>query len=268
LCEGMCGVSLTVENNQVTSVRPDFDNVWSRGHVCPKGTQLGALHHDPDRLTRPMIREGDTWREAGWEEAFAHIEMLASRVREKYGQKAFGFYGGNMSGKGFASGRYMMLLLGQAKFAQKFSSSSVDQLPKNVSCQIMYGNMWKVPIPDVDHTDLLVIMGGNPAASKGSIFAHRDVMGAIRDLRQRGGKVIVIDPVRTKTAQSADQWLAIKPGGDAALLLAIAHVLFAKNMVKLGHMYDLVNGLDEVREIAARFSPERVADFCGISAAD
>lgn len=268
LCEGMCGISLTVENQQVTSIRPDFDNVWSRGHVCPKGIQLGALHHDPDRLTQPMIREGDQWREAEWEEAFAHIEILVHQVREKYGQKAFAFYGGNMSGKGFASARYMMLLLRQAKFGQTFSSSSVDQLPKNVSCQIMYGNMWKVPIPDVDHTDLLVIMGGNPAASKGSIFAHRDVMGAIHALRQRGGKVIVIDPVRTKTAQSADQWLAIKPGADAALLLAIAHVLFAENKVKLGHLADLVNGLDEVREIAARFSPERVADFCGISAAD
>ncbi|MCK9563241.1 MAG: molybdopterin-dependent oxidoreductase [Bacteroidales bacterium] len=268
LCEGMCGISLTVAGDRVQSIRPDHDNVWSRGHVCPKGIQLGAIHHDPDRLTQPMIREGNEWREAGWEEAFAHIDALASRVRQKYGQQAFGFYGGNMSGKGFASGRYMMLLLQQARFAQKFSSSSVDQLPKNVSCQLMYGNMWKIPIPDVDHTDLLVIMGGNPAASKGSIFAHRDVIGAIQELRRRGGRVIVIDPVRTKTAQSADQWLAIKPGADAALLLAVAHVLFADSKVQLGHLADLVNGLDEVRNIAARFSPERVADFCGIGAAD
>lgn len=264
----MCGIALTVQNDQVTRIRPDDDNVWSRGHVCPKGILLGALHHDPDRLTKPMIREGNTWRESSWEEAFGYIEERTQHVRQKYGQKAFGFYGGNMSGKGFASSRYMMLMLNQANFAQKFSSSSVDQLPKNVSCQLMYGNMWKIPVPDVDNTDLLVIIGANPAASKGSIFAHRDVVGAIHDLRQRGGKVIVIDPVRTRTAQLSDQWLAIRPGSDAALLLAIAHVLFAEKKVRLGHLVKLVNGLNELENIATRFSPERVADFCGIAATD
>lgn len=268
LCEGMCGISLTVKGDQVLNIRPDHDNVWSQGHVCPKGTQLGALHHDPDRLTRPMIRDGDDWREAGWEEAFAHIEKLVAAVRTKYGSDAFGFFGGNMSGKGFASARYMMLLLKQARFARTFSSSSVDQLPKNVSCQLMYGDMWKIPIPDVDHTDLMVVMGGNPAASKGSIFSHRDVMAALRALRERGGKVIVIDPVRTKTAQNADQWLPIRPGADAALLLAVVQVLFAEDRVRLGHLDGLVNGVDEVRALAARFTPERVADFCGISAGE
>ncbi|MAT50522.1 MAG: molybdopterin dinucleotide-binding protein [Porticoccaceae bacterium] len=269
LCEGMCGVELTVENNhRVLSVHPDPDNAWSQGHVCPKGIQLGALHHDPDRLTWPMIRDGEKWHEVTWEEAFEHIETLVARVREKHGQQAFGFYGGNMSGKGFDSSRYMMLLLQHAKFAQRFSSSSVDQLPKNLTSHILYGNMWKIPIPDVDNTDLFVILGGNPAASKGSIFSHRDVMGAIKKLRARGGKVIVIDPVRTKTAQQADQWLPIKPGADAALLLAVAHVLFAEGRVNTGHLTELLNGLDEIRRIAERFSPERVADFCGLAAED
>lgn len=268
LCEGMCGIKLSVSGGSVLAIRPDHDNAWSRGHICPKGTQLGAVHHDPDRITRPLIREGDGWREATWDEAFARIEVLVADVRKKHGQQAFAFYGGNMSGKGFASSRYLMLLLQQARFALKFSSSSVDQLPKNVSCHLMYGNMWKIPVPDVDHTDLLVVMGGNPAASKGSIFAHRDVMSAIRHLRERGGKVIVIDPVHTKTAEAADQWLPIRPGADAALLLAVAHVLFAEDRVQLGHLTDLVNGFEEVRSMAARFSPEQVADFCRISAED
>ena len=139
LCEGMCGIKLTIENDRVVEVRPDKDNVWSRGHVCPKGIQLGAVHHDPDRVRKPMIREGENWREASWEEAFAYIEEQVEQVRKKHGQSAFGFYGGNMSGKGYASSRYMMLLLGQAKFAQTFSSSTVDQIPKNLSSQLMYG---------------------------------------------------------------------------------------------------------------------------------
>ena len=268
LCEGMCGINLTLKGDQVVKIKPDKNNVWSRGHVCPKGTQLGALHHDPDRLTRPMIREGEQWHEATWDEAFSRIETLVAGVREKYGEDAFAAYMGNMSGKGFASSRYMMMLIAQAKLRRIFSSSTVDQLPKNLSSHLLFGNMWKIPIPDIDHCDLFVIMGGNPAASKGSILAHHDVMQGIRDLRKRGGKVIVIDPVNTQTAQQADQWLPIKPGADAALLLAVAQVLFAENKVKLGHLQPLLKGVDELEKLVAQYPPERVADFCGLEAAD
>lgn len=267
LCEGMCGINVAVENGRVTAIRPDHENVWSRGHICPKGTVLGQLHHDPDRLRTPVIRDGKSWREASWEEAFARISERTGEVRRKYGQSSIGSYTGNMTGKGFASSRYMMLFHRLAKFGQRFSSSTVDQIPKNVSCYIIFGNMWKIPVPDIDHTDLLVVIGGNPAASKGSLFSHRDVMGAIAALRQRGGRVIVIDPVRTQTAEAADQWISIRPGGDAAFLLGVAHVLYAEGRVRLGHLDGLVNGIDEFGEIAARFSPERVEAFCGIPAA-
>ena len=266
LCEGMCGVRVTHEAGRVVSVRPDPSNAWSRGHICPKGTTLGDLHHDPDRLRRPVIREGDRWREVGWEEAFARIEELTVAVRAQYGQKAFGMYGGNMTGKGFASSRYMMLMVGQAKFGLKVSSSSVDQLPKNVTSHLMYGNMWKIPIPDIDHADLMVIIGGNPAASKGSIFSHRNVMQAIADLRSRGGKVIVIDPVRTGTAKAADEWISLRPGTDAALLLGVVHILFAERRIDLGHLEGLVSGVEALRAAAASYPPERVADFCGVPA--
>jgi len=266
LCEGMCGIRVKVEGERVVAIRPDFDNAFSRGHICPKGTTLGDLHHDPDRLRRPMIRDGTQWREASWEEAFERIETLVHGVRERHGQEAFAFYGGNMSKGGFDTARYTALLVREGRFAQRFSSSSVDQLPKNVSNFLMYGDMWKMPIPDIDHTDLFVILGGNPAASKGSIFSHRDVMGAIKLLRARGGKVIVIDPVRTGTAQAADQWIALRPGSDAALLLAIVHVLFAENLVRLKHLAGQVNGVDEVRAAALDYPPERVAGFCGVPA--
>ena len=266
LCEGMCGLNVTVQAEQVISIRPYPENAFSRGHICPKGTTLGELHHDPDRLRQPMIRDGTTWREASWDEAFERIELLAAGVRERHGPEAFAFYSGNMSKGGFDGSRYTALLVRQGRFAQRFSSSSVDQLPKNVSNFLMYGDMWKMPIPDIDRTDLFVIFGGNPAASKGSIFSHRDVMGAIKTLRARGGRVIVIDPVRTGTAQVADQWIDIRPGGDAALMLAIVHVLFAQQLVRLGGLEGRVNGLDELRALAQDFPPERVAAFCGVTA--
>lgn len=265
LCEGMCGLRVKVEGGRVVNIRPDPDNAYSRGHICPKGTTLGDLHHDPDRLRRPMIRDGAQWREASWEEAFERIETLVAGVRERHGQEAFAFYSGNMSKGGFDGARYTMLLARLGRFAQRFSSSSVDQLPKNVSNFLMYGDMWKMAIPDVDRTDLFVIFGGNPAASKGSIFAHRDVMGAIKALRARGGRVVVVDPVRTGTAQAADQWIPIRPGGDAALLLAIAHVLFAEGRVRLRQLEGHVNGVEELRALAHDFPPERVAAFCGVA---
>lgn len=266
LCESMCGLKVEVEGERVVRIRPDPENAFSRGHICPKGTTLGDLHHDPDRLRRPMVRDGDHWHEVSWAAAFERIETLVAQVRACHGPDAFAFYSGNMSKSGFDTSRYTALLVRQGRFAQRFSSSSVDQLPKNVSNFLMYGDMWKMPIPDIDRTHLFVIFGGNPAASKGSIFSHRDVMAAIKALRARGGRVVVVDPVRTGTAQVADEWISIRPGGDAAMLLAMVHVLFAEDRVRLKHLEGRVNGMDALRELAKAFAPERVADFCGVSA--
>jgi anaerobic selenocysteine-containing dehydrogenase len=268
LCEAMCGVKIKVKDGNVINVAADKDNVWSRGHVCPKGIMLDAIHNDPDRVRTPMIREGIQWHEVNWDQAFKHIEKNVADIRNKYGQQSFGFYGGNMSGKGFASSRYMMLMLTEGKFAQRFSSSTVDQIPKNLSSHLLYGNMWKIPVPDIDNTELFVIIGANPAASMGSLLAHNDVMKGIRELRARGGKVIVIDPVKTRTAELSDQWIPIRPGSDSALLLAIAHVIFKENRVNLAHLSELVNGLEILQDLTSRFAPEKVAKFCRISAED
>lgn len=266
LCEGMCGVTVKVEGGQVATVRPNRQDVWSQGHVCPKGTTLGALHDDPDRLRTAMVRDGSEWKSASWDTALERLEELAEGVRNRHGPHAFAAYGGNMAGKDATLSRYTGLMLATSGIQQVYSSGTVDQHPKNLSAMLMFGNEWKIPIPDLDNTDLFVIFGGNPAASKGSIFSHRDVMGAMRDLRARGGRVIVIDPVRTKTAQAADQWIGLKPGTDAALMLGVAHVLFARGAVRLRHLDGLIEGLDALRDVAGEFSPQVVAPFCGIEA--
>lgn len=265
-CEAMCGVRIAYDGDRVLSVRPDPDNDWSRGHMCPKGTVLGDLHHDPDRLRSPMIREGSRWREASWSEAFSHVRMLHSRSRQAHPESLQAAFVGNMAGKGFDMGRHMALAIKLAKLDQIYSSSTVDQHPKNLVCQLLYGDMWRFPIPDIDRTDLLLMMGANPAESKGSAFSHRDVLAAMRALRARGGIVRVVDPVRTRSAEQATEWIGIRPGTDAAFLLAVAHVIFASEAVRLRHFAGAVTGLDQVREIAARFPPERVARFCNIPA--
>jgi anaerobic selenocysteine-containing dehydrogenase len=262
----MCGVEIKHAAGRIESIRADKDNVWSRGHICPKGTTLGDLHDDRDRIRAPLIRDGDTWREVSWDAALRRCQTLIHHVHRTHGSAAMSMFTGNMVGKSFDLGRYLMLFMAKARLGSHYSSSTVDQQPKNLSSMLIYGDMWKIPIPDIDNTALFVCFGANPSASKGSILSHRDVMGAIRALRARGGRVIVVDPVKTGTAQKADQWISIVPGSDAALLFAIVHVLFQENRVRLRHLEDLVNGVDAVRHAAEPFSPESVADFCGVPA--
>ena len=267
LCEAMCGLEIHVEGEQVTAIRPDEDDVWSRGFVCPKGAMLGALHHDPDRVRAPMIREGTTWRTVGWDEAFARCEELIAGVLARHGKQALTAYIGNPTAHSIHLSRYVGLFIGMAQLPTLYSAGTVDQWPKNVACMLMYGNMWWIPTPDIQRTDYWVVMGGNPQASQGSLLACPDVLGEIDRIRERGGKTVVVDPRRTGTADRADEWIPIQPGTDAAFLLALCHVLFADDLVRLGPLADRVNGVDEMRALARDFAPERVADTCRIPAA-
>jgi anaerobic selenocysteine-containing dehydrogenase len=261
----MCGLEVHVEGDEVKLVRGDRDDVWSKGYLCPKGSTLGHLHHDPDRLREPMVREGDTWREVTWEEAFDRCTELLRPVVERHGIEAVTAYVGNPLAHNMSLSRYIGILIGMSGIPMIYSAGTVDQWPKNVSSHLMYGGMWKIPVPDIRRTDFLVVMGANPHASQGSLMACPDVMGEIERIRARGGEVVVIDPRRTGTAERADEWLPITPGTDAAFLLAIAHVLFADDLVRVGQP-ELVDGVDDVRDLAVAWSPERVEGVTGISA--
>jgi anaerobic selenocysteine-containing dehydrogenase len=258
LCEAMCGLELHVDDGHVALIRPDRDDVWSHGHICPKGTTLGHLHEDPDRLREPMIRDGDTWREATWDEAIARAEELIGGVLERHGRDAMTMYIGNPTAHAFSLSRYVGLLIALANLPVIYSAGTVDQWPKNVSSMLMYGSMWWIPAPDIARTQYWLVLGGNPQASQGSLLAFADVMGEIGRIRERGGKVVVVDPRRTGTADAADEWVPIVPGTDAAFLLAICHVLFDEDLTTLGELADFVNGFDAVREVAREFTPELV----------
>jgi anaerobic selenocysteine-containing dehydrogenase len=266
LCEAMCGLQVHVEDERVKLIRPDRDDVWSKGYICPKGTTLGHLHEDPDRLRVPMVREGDRWREVDWPEAFARCEELIGGVLERDGASAITAYIGNPTAHNFSLGRYVGLFVGLANFPMIYSAGTVDQWPKNVACALMYGGMWSIPTPDIPRTDHLVVMGANPQASQGSLLACPDVLGEIDRIRDRGGKTVVIDPRRTGTADRADEWIPIVPGTDAAFLLALVNVCFADGLVDLGTVADLVNGVDDMQALCAPFTPQTVADACGIPA--
>jgi len=267
LCEAMCGLEVHVVGDRVTAIRPDRDDVWSKGFVCPKGATLGALHESPERVRVPLVRDGERWREVSWDEAFARCETLLQGVLERHGRQALTCYIGNPTAHSFHLGRYVGLFIGLAQLPTLYSAGTVDQWPKNVSSMLMYGGMWSIPTPDIQRTHYWVVMGGNPQASQGSLLACPDVLGEIDRIRARGGKTVVVDPRRTGTAERADEWIPIVPGTDAALLLAVCHVLFAEDRVRLRHLEGRVNGLDEVRALAVQFPPERVAATCRVPAA-
>ena len=265
LCECMCGLEMHLDpDDRVKLIRAYRDDVWSKGYLCPKGTTLGHLHEDPDRVRVPLIRDGETFREATWDEAFAKSEELIHGVLERDGITATTAFVGNPVGHSFTLGRYAAMLL--SKFPHIYSSGTVDQWPKNVTCALMYGNMWKIPAPDILRTDYLVVMGGNPEASGGSLLACPDVLGEMDAIRERGGRVIVIDPRRTGTVDHADVWVPILPGTDAAFLLAICQVLFEEDLVALGSLVEMVDGLEAVAEAVRDFTPEAVAPWCRVPA--
>ena len=265
LCEAMCGLEIHVSDGRVASVRGNRDDTWSRGHICPKGATLGALHDDPDRIRRPMVKVDGQWQEVSWAAAFRRCTELLAPVIEKHGIGAVTCYTGNPLAHSFSLGRYTGVLLGMSGIPISYSPGTVDQWPKNLSSHLMYGGWWSFPVPDIERTDLLIVMGANPAASQGSLLAAPNVMGIIDAIRKRG-KVIVVDPVHTATAARADEWLPITPGTDAALLLAVVHTLFAEKLVKLGDIEAHLDGVDRMRQVAAEWSPERVAAVTGITA--
>ena len=268
LCEAMCGLKVSVEGDVVTKIRANQDDVWSRGYICPKGTTLGELHADPDRLRAPLVRRGDAFVEVGWAEAFDEIDRRLRPILEEDGVSAMTVYFGNPVAHNFSLSRYAAAFIPLSNIPVSYSAGTVDQWPKNVSSALMFGGMWAFPIPDLDRCDYLIVMGANPHASQGSLLACADVLGRLDAIRARGGKVVVVDPRRTGTVDHADEWLPIRPGGDAALLMAIANVLFADGLVDLRDLSGRVEGVERVRELCRAFSPEAVAERTGLAAAD
>ena len=264
LCEATCGVAVEVEGDRVVSVRGDDADPFSRGYICPKGTALADLHHDPDRLRRPLIREGAGWREAGWDEALGLVARRIGETRKRYGKDAVAVYQGNPSAHNLGLLTYGQLALRTLGTRNMYSATSLDQLPHMLAALSMFGNQLLMPVPDVDRCDLFVCLGANPLASNGSIMTAPDIRGRLKAIQERGGKVIVLDPRRTETAEKADQHVFLRPGGDAALLLGMIHVLFAEGLVRAGRL--TLRGVDELRAASASWTPAKAERACGVAA--
>jgi anaerobic selenocysteine-containing dehydrogenase len=267
-CEATCGLRLEVDGERIVSVRGDKEDPFSRGFICPKAHGVKELTHDPDRLRRPLRRTPTGWREISWEEAFEEVGARLLEVREKHGNDAIGMYTGNPVVHELGAVMYRPVLVRALASKSLFNSSAIDTLPKIVQTGLMFGRHFPtaVPVPDIDRTQHLLIVGANPMVSHGSLMTMPDAPGRLRGVLERGGKIVVIDPRKSETAKLASEHHFIRPGSDAAFLLALVHTLFAEGLVKLGAAAGLVNGLDEVEAVAREFAPEAVAGFCGIAA--
>ncbi|MGW5615963.1 molybdopterin oxidoreductase family protein [Streptomyces sp. NPDC003877] len=263
LCEATCGLTLTIEGTRVTHARGDRDDVFSQGFICPKGASFGAVDSDPDRLRTPLVRRDGELREATWEEAFDAVAAGIRPVVERHGPHAVGVVLGNPNVHTMAGGLYPPLLLAGLGTRSVFTASTVDQMPKHVSGGLLYGDANAIPVPDLDRTDHLLLIGANPLESNGSLCTAPDFPGRLKALKARGGTLVVIDPRRTRTAKLADRHIAVRPGTDALLLAAMARVLFDEDLVRpTPH----VQGVEELDSALRDFTPEAVAGACDVDA--
>jgi anaerobic selenocysteine-containing dehydrogenase len=266
LCEATCGLELTVDYGTVTGVRGDAADVFSRGFLCPKGASLGQLDADPDRVRTPRVRRDGKLLPASWPEAFAAVHAGLTRVIERHDRDAVALYLGNPNVHTLAGGLYAGALRRALGSRNVFTASTLDQMPKHVACGYLFGHPLTVPVPDIDRTDFLLILGADPYSSNGSLWTVPDVPGRLKALQARGGRFVVVDPRRSRTARAADQYVPIRPGTDAYLLLGMAHELFARDLVAPERLAERIAGLDDLRGLLAPFDPDAVAPRCGVDA--
>ncbi|MER5536173.1 molybdopterin oxidoreductase family protein [Streptomyces mirabilis] len=266
LCEATCGLTLTIEGTRVTGARGDRDDVFSKGFICPKGASFGAADGDPDRLRTPLVRTDGELREATWQEAFDVIAAGLGPIVEQYGPHALGIVLGNPNVHTMAGALYPPVLLTALRTHNVFTASTLDQMPKHVSSGLLYGDANAIPVPDLDHTDHLLLIGANPLESNGSLCTAPDFPGKLKALRARGGTLTVIDPRTTRTAKLADRHVTVRPGTDALLLAAMTYVLFEEKLVDLRDLAPHVQDVEDLATAVRDFTPEAASEACDVDA--
>ena len=264
LCEAICGIQITVQADQRLDIRGDEDDPFSRGYICPKAVALQDLHYDKDRLKYPVRRTPHGWQRIGWDEAFDEVTQNLKRIQAKHGRNAIGTYLGNPTVHNYGALLFAPGFIRSLHTRNRFSATSVDQLAHHLAAYFMFGHQLLLPVPDLDRTNLFLILGANPAVSNGSMMTAPGMSRRLQEIRRRGGKVILIDPRFTETARLADQHLFIRPGTDVLLLLALLHVVFDEALTCLGPLASFTNGVDIIGNLVTEFSPEKVASITGI----
>lgn len=269
LCEAMCGLEITHDGTAVKNIRGDKKDPLSKGSICPKGALIDKIHTDPDRLKTPLRKKANgEWESIDWKTALDSVGEKINEIRLKYGDDAVGIYLGNPTVHNFG----IMLMIGELKrmlrTKNSFSASSMDQLPHHFMGYYMYGHPLNIPIPDIDHTNYMIIFGANPIASNGSLMSAPGIHKRLTAIQKRGGKIIQFDPRKNETSKLVDEHYFIKPNTDIYFLLGMLHLIQKNNWIKLHHVDNHITGLEKLNGIATSFTPEKVAKITGVSAKD
>ena len=273
LCEAMCGIVIKHDGDKVLSIKGDKDDPFSQGYICPKATALQDLHEDPDRLRQPVERTKDGWKEISWPDALDKVAVGIKFVQQKHGKNALGVYLGNPNVHNLGGMLTIKHLLGSIKTRSRFSATSIDQLPHHIVSMHLFGHMLRIPVPDINRTQYMLIIGGNPLASNGSIMTAPNMRQKLKDIKARDGKVVVIDPRRTETAEIASEHHFIRPATDVLLLLAMLNEIYAQGYADKGRLTNnraasLAPEIERIADFAKDYSAESVASITGIAAAD
>ncbi|NRB52869.1 MAG: molybdopterin-dependent oxidoreductase [Saprospiraceae bacterium] len=266
LCEAMCGLRIETEGDRVVKIEGDKEDVYSKGHICPKGVALQDIHNDPDRLKYPMRRKGAEWERISWAEAFDEVETKLNAIRDKYGPDSLGLYMGNPGVHNTGTGLFFFDFAKALGTKNRFASHSLDQLPQMFVNGEMFGHQAMFPVPDLERTSYFLALGANPLVSNGSIMSTPDIQGKLKRLQARGGKFVVIDPRRTRSAKLADEHYFIRPGTDVLFLLAFVHVLFELDLLQVDRVSAYTDGIQTVGELCQPYTPALVAPLIGIEA--
>lgn len=266
LCEAICGLAIELGDDRTLSIRGDRNDPFSRGHICPKAVALQDIYNDPDRLRRPQRRSGNEWTTVGWAEAFDEVADRLRAVQDAHGRDAVAVYMGNPNVHNWGSLLYAPALIRSLHTVNRYSATSVDQLPHHVAATLMFGHKLLLPVPDIDRSSHLLMLGANPVVSNGSMMTAPGFRRRLEELRRRGGRLVVVDPRRTETARIADSHHFIRPGTDALLLMSLLQVIFEEGLERPGRLGDLVDSLDVVRTTVRELTPEAAASTTGIAA--
>ncbi|HEX7332152.1 MAG TPA: molybdopterin-dependent oxidoreductase [Pyrinomonadaceae bacterium] len=264
ICEAICGIEITIQDDRRLDIRGDKDDPFSRGYICPKAVALQDIHYDKDRLRYPVRRTANGWQRIGWDEAFDEVERNLKSIHAKYGKSSTATYIGNPTVHNYGAMLFAPGFIRSLHTRNRFSATSVDQLAHHLSAYLMFGHQLLLPVPDLDRTKFFLILGANPAASNGSMMTAPGMNRRLQEIRERGGKVILVDPRHNETARLADQHLFIRPGTDVLFLLALLHVVFEEGLTRLGQLSSFTKGVETVAQLVTEFSPERVASTTGI----
>ncbi len=266
VCEATCGLEIKYKNNKILSIKGDKNDPLSKGHICPKGVALQDVYYDPDRLKQPVKKTKDGWQTISWNQAFDEVTNNIKSIQEKHGNDAVALYFGNPTVHNMGAMMFMPMFSKMLRTKNRYSATSIDQLADQLAAYLLFGHQLLVPVPDLDRTDCLLIIGANPVVSNGSMMTAPKVAQRIKDIRKRGGQVINVDPRFTETSKISDQHIYINPAADVYLLLAILNVVFAKNYDNLRHVKEFTHDIQDIKDLVKPFTAASVAEITGIEA--